>query len=64
MRVVAAPLLSRIGHNREFPSVEETAEARSDLRSSAPAMESLHDRDRQLVGLRVAAGLASPRWGR
>lgn len=52
-------LLSRIGHNREFPStVEDTAEQRSDLRSVCAAIESLHERDRQLVGLRVAAGLS------
>ena len=52
-------LLSRIGHNREFPStVEETAEVRNDLRSVCTAIESLHERDRQLVGLRVAAGLS------
>ena len=52
-------LLSRIGHNREFPStVEDAVEQRSDLRSVCAAIESLRERDRQLVDLRVAAGLS------
>lgn len=52
-------LVSRIGHAREFPSsVEEDAEQRSDLRSICGAIEMLRERDRQLVGLRVAGGLS------
>ena len=52
-------LLGRLGHSREFPDdVEATAEQRSDLRSIVAALELLRERDRQLVGLRVAAGLS------
>jgi RNA polymerase sigma-70 factor, ECF subfamily len=51
-------LLLRIGRNRDFAdSVEESAEVRSDLRSICAALETLRERDRQLVGLRVAGGL-------
>jgi RNA polymerase sigma factor (sigma-70 family) len=52
-------LLARIGRDRQFPdSVEESVEQRSDLRSIRAALETLRERDRQLVGLRVAAGLS------
>jgi RNA polymerase sigma-70 factor (ECF subfamily) len=52
-------LLSRIGASREFPeSVEDSVEVRSDLRSVIAAIDELRGRDRQLVGLRLAAGLS------
>jgi RNA polymerase sigma-70 factor (ECF subfamily) len=52
-------LLGRIGHHREFPTtVEDRAQQRSDLRSVCAAIETLRERDRQLVGLRVAGGLS------
>jgi RNA polymerase sigma-70 factor (ECF subfamily) len=52
-------LLARIGRDRQFPSsVEESAEQRNDLRSICAALERLRERDRQLVGLRVAGGLS------
>jgi RNA polymerase sigma factor (sigma-70 family) len=52
-------LIARIGRDRQFPdSVEEDAETRFDLRAICAAMETLRERDRQLVGLRVAAGLS------
>jgi RNA polymerase sigma-70 factor, ECF subfamily len=52
-------LLARIGRDRQFPdSVEESVEQRSDLRSICAALETLRERDRQLVGLRIAAGLS------
>jgi RNA polymerase sigma-70 factor (ECF subfamily) len=52
-------LLARVGRDRAFPeSVEETVEQRSDLRSICEALETLRDRDRQLVGLRIAGGLS------
>jgi RNA polymerase sigma factor (sigma-70 family) len=52
-------LLTRIGRDREFPdTVEENVEQRFDLRSIVAAMETLRERDRQLVGLRVAGGLS------
>jgi RNA polymerase sigma-70 factor (ECF subfamily) len=52
-------LIARIGRDREFPdSVEENVEQRFDLRSIRAAMETLRERDRQLVGLRVAGGLS------
>jgi len=52
-------LLARIGRDRSFPdSVEATVELRSDLQSIRAALETLRERDRQLVGLRVAAGLS------
>lgn len=52
-------LLARIGRDRQFPdSVEENVEQRYDLRSICAAMETLRERDRQLVGLRVAGGLS------
>jgi RNA polymerase sigma-70 factor (ECF subfamily) len=52
-------LIARIGRDREFPdSVEESVEQRFDLRSVVAAMETLRERDRQLVGLSVAGGLS------
>jgi RNA polymerase sigma-70 factor (ECF subfamily) len=52
-------LVARIGRDREFPdSVEESVVQRFDLRSVVAAMETLRERDRQLVGLRVAGGLS------
>ena len=52
-------LIARIGRDREFPdSVEENVEQRFDLRSIRAALETLRERDRQLVGLRVAGGLS------
>lgn len=52
-------LLTRIGHAREFPdTVEERSEQRDDLRSVIDAVGSLRERERQLVGLRVAGGLS------
>jgi RNA polymerase sigma-70 factor (ECF subfamily) len=52
-------LLARIGRDRHFEdSVEASAEVRSDLRAIRAALETLRDRDRQLVGLRVAGGLS------
>jgi RNA polymerase sigma factor (sigma-70 family) len=52
-------LLARIGRDRHYPaSVEDSAEQRSDLRSVCAAIDRLRERDRQLVGLRVAAGLS------
>ncbi len=52
-------LLARIGRDRQFEdSVEASAEVRSDLRAICAALETLRDRDRQLVGLRVAGGLS------
>jgi RNA polymerase sigma factor (sigma-70 family) len=52
-------LLARIGRDRTFPdTVEESAEQRFDLRSICAALETLRERDRQLVGLRVAGGLS------
>ncbi len=52
-------LLLRVGRDRRCEdSVEESAEMRSDLRSICTALETLRERDRQLVGLRVAAGLS------
>ena len=58
-------LFARIGHDLAFPdSVEESVEVRSDLRSICTALESLRERDRQLVGLRVAAGLSYAEVGR
>ncbi|MBJ7593696.1 MAG: sigma-70 family RNA polymerase sigma factor [Candidatus Dormibacteraeota bacterium] len=51
-------LLARLGRDREFPdSVEENVQQRFDLASICTAMETLRERDRQLVGLRVAGGL-------
>jgi RNA polymerase sigma-70 factor, ECF subfamily len=52
-------LLVRIGRHRQFSdSVEETAAVRSDVRAVCAALETLRERDRQLVGLRVAGGLS------
>ena len=52
-------LIARIGRDREFPdSVEENVEQRYDLRAICAALETLRERDRQLVGLRVAGGLS------
>jgi RNA polymerase sigma factor (sigma-70 family) len=52
-------LIARVGRHRQFPdSVEESVEVRSDLRAICAALETLRERDRQLVGLRVAAGLS------
>ncbi len=52
-------LVARIGRDREFPdSVEINVEQRFDLRSICAAMDTLRERDRQLVGLRVAGGLS------
>jgi RNA polymerase sigma-70 factor (ECF subfamily) len=52
-------LVWRIGRSREFPStVEDSVEQRSDLRSVCAAIETLRERDRQLVGLRIAGGLS------
>jgi RNA polymerase sigma-70 factor (ECF subfamily) len=52
-------LLARLGRDRQFPStVEDSAEQRTDLRSICAAIERLRERDRQLVGLRVAGGLS------
>ncbi len=52
-------LIARIGRDRAFPdSVEENVEQRFDLQSVVAAMETLRERDRQLVGLRVAGGLS------
>ncbi len=58
-------LIARIGRDREFPeTVEANVEQRFDLRSVCAAMESLRERDRQLVGLRIAAGLSYAEVGR
>ncbi len=52
-------LVARLGRDHAFPdSVEESVEQRHDLRSICAAMEALRERDRQLVGLRVAGGLS------
>lgn len=52
-------LLARVGRERHFPdSVEESAEVRNELRSIVAAVGTLRERDRQLVGLRVAGGLS------
>jgi RNA polymerase sigma factor (sigma-70 family) len=52
-------LVTRIGRDRTFPeSVEQNVEQRSDLRSVCAALDTLRDRDRQLVGLRIAGGLS------
>jgi len=52
-------LLARVGRDRQFPeSVEDSGEPPSDLRSICAALETLRDRDRQLVGLRIAGGLS------
>ena len=52
-------LLARIGRDRVFPdTVEDTAEQRTDIRAIRAALDTLRERDRQLVGLRVAGGLS------
>ncbi|MGH7722488.1 MAG: RNA polymerase sigma factor [Candidatus Dormibacteria bacterium] len=52
-------LVARLGRDRRFPdSVEESVEQRTDLRSVCEALETLRERDRQLVGLRIAGGLS------
>ncbi len=52
-------LLDRLRGDRALPaSVEGSAEMRGELRSICSALEMLGERDRQLVGLRVAAGLS------
>ncbi|MDQ6846513.1 MAG: sigma-70 family RNA polymerase sigma factor [Candidatus Dormibacteraeota bacterium] len=52
-------LIARLGRDREFPdSVEENVQQRFDLTAVCAAMETLRERDRQLVGLRVAGGLS------
>ncbi len=57
-------LIARIGRDRAFPeSVEEHAEQRYDLRAVCDAMATLRERDRQLVGLRVAGGLSYAELG-
>jgi RNA polymerase sigma-70 factor (ECF subfamily) len=57
-------LIARIGRDREFPdSVEDNVEQRFDLRSICTAMEGLRERDRQLVGLRIAGGLSYAELG-
>jgi RNA polymerase sigma factor (sigma-70 family) len=57
-------LIARIGRDREFPdSVEESAEQRFDLRAICAALETMRERDRQLVGLRVAGGLSYAELG-
>ena len=52
-------LIARLGRDRQFPdSVEESVERRFDLRAIRAAMDTLRERDRRLVGLRVAGGLS------
>lgn len=52
-------LLSRLGRSAHARStVEESVEQRTDLRSIRAAIDTLGDRDRQLVGLRIAGGLS------
>ncbi len=52
-------LIARLGRDHEFPdTVEENVQQRIDLASICAALETLRERDRQLVGLRVAGGLS------
>ena len=51
-------LLARLTHASPARGVEEEAEQRSELEAVQAAIATLRRRDRQLVGLRVAAGLS------
>jgi RNA polymerase sigma-70 factor (ECF subfamily) len=51
-------LFSRIGRAEPQSSIEEAAAYREELRAALDKMKKLKPRDRQLVGLRLAAGLS------
>jgi RNA polymerase sigma-70 factor (ECF subfamily) len=50
-------LFARIGGHDSAASVEDTAQYRAELQAALTGIASLRGRDRQLVGLRLAAGL-------
>ena len=57
-------LLVRLGRDRDYSSsVEDVADRQGELRAVTVALQMLGERDRQLVGLRVAGGLGFAEMG-